>query len=138
MIDWGWVSRELGAAGGQVSEPPYEAVVMLLQIMEKYELNDAEKDFVISSFGSLVRGHSLPRLNEEFENWKSCQAGDYMIGDTVRVKSSGYSGEHGMWHNGKRGKIIGTRNNSVVVRYDEESAEDARHHSPDVLEVLVP
>lgn len=137
-IDWGWVSRELGATGAQANTPCSEAIVMMLEHLARYDLSDAEKEFVITSFSSLARGHALPRPDEEFEKWKPCVAGDYRIGDTVRVRSSAYIGELGMWHNGKRGKVIGTRNNSVVVRYDDESAEDARHHSPNVLEVLVP
>lgn len=137
-FDWAWVSRELAAAGSNGGTTANDAIVALLQELTSYDLTDAEKEFVVNSFASLVRGHALPRPNEQFENWKDCLPGDYAIGDTVRVRAAAYHGEHGMWHNGKRGKVIGTRNNSVIVRYDEENAEDARYHDPNALEVLVP
>lgn len=137
-FDWAWVSRELAAAGSPGGTPSNEAVVDLLSLLTKHDLTDQDKDFVVTSFATLTRGHALPRLHEELERWKPCLPGDYRVGDTVRVRSSAYHGEQGMWHNGQRGKIIATRNNSVIVRYDGTTAEEARYHAPNALEVLVP
>lgn len=136
--NWEWIRRELAATGCEAGTVSHKAIYELVTRLEWYTLTDAEKEFVVDSFASLARGHALPRPTEELENWKECVPGDYMIGNTVRVRPSAYQGEHGMWHNGKRGKVIGSRNNSVVVRYDNESAEEACHHSPAALEVLVP
>lgn len=136
-IQWAWVSRELAAAGCTMNTPANAAVVNLLGVFSDEDLTDAEREFVIDAFARLALGQALARPSEAMEEWKDCVPGDYQVRDTVRVRSAAYQGEHGMWHNGRRGRIVGTRNNSVIVVYDGDNAEQAVHHSPNSLEVLV-
>jgi hypothetical protein len=135
---WGFVSKQLAEV--RANEPVAAVTVELLRTLESeteaWELTDAEQQTVLDYVQKLSQGHSLG-AEEADENWGPVVPGEYNIGDTVRVKSDAYTGDHGLRHNGKRGRIIAVHQSKTVVLYDDApNSEESFFHEPYNLERL--
>lgn len=138
-IDWGWVSRELGAL--EVSRPVNDtvgnALAKIAEDRERFGLTDDDVRLVLDLVHKLALGHSVAPPKQE-EKWGPVVPGAYRIGDTVRVKSEAYDGERGIKHNGKRGRAVAARDGFVICVYDDALSVDIQYrHLPDKLQRLV-
>lgn len=132
---WGWVSKQLEASA--LDQPTKDAVVYVLERLRKEELDDDQELRALQAAVELVQGHSIEVARAE-ERWGPVVPGYYAVKDTVRVKKDAFGGDLAREHNGKRGRVVATRNGFVVVVLDESpSSEIQMHYRPEHLERLI-
>ncbi len=136
---WGFVSTQLN--GVEPSASLRDATVYMLREMEKqtdlHELSDEDCITVLSYVSKLAQGHALIGETPD-ERWGDVIPGEYSVGDTVRVRADAYTGDHGLRHNGKRGRITAVHQAKTVVLYDDAAtSEESFYHEPFNLQRLV-
>lgn len=118
-----------------------DSVVQLLEVWETLKHRDEVSEDVIDTFKHLATGH--PIFIEETLNltgeWIPVQPGQIKLTDIVRVHSDAYTGDIGILHNGRIGRVVGLRSGNVIVKSIDNKPPDidGAHHSPHVLDKLV-
>lgn len=138
-IDWGWVSRELGALepGYKVNEVVTGTLAKLAEEKTRLGLTDDELRNCLDIIHKLALGHSIAPTKKE-ERWGPVIPGEYRIGDTVRVKPKAYDAERGVLHNNRRGRVVAARDGKVLVVYDDALSADIQYrHDPQKLQRLL-
>lgn len=130
--EWGWVSKQLEAS--TLDQQTKDAVVYVLERLRKEEISDEQEVAALKAAVELVQGHSIAVALKD-ERWGPVVPGDYKVKDTVRVRANAFEGEMGQLHNGKRGRVVASRNGFVVVVLDDSpSSEIQMHYKPEHLE----
>lgn len=85
---------------------------------------------------SLAQGHNIAPEDPN-STWVQAKPGMLVIRDYVRVRNDAYSGETGLMHNGKEGRITAIRYGDIHVLYEGATGSDTVRHSPHALEKRV-
>lgn len=130
--EWGWVSKQLESTDfDQVTK---DTVVYVLELIRKEDLTDDQERNVLNTALKLAAGHSVAKTPED-ERWGPVIPGAYAVRDVVRVRDNAFEGELGTRHNGKRGRVVATRNGLVMVVLDDSpSSEIQMQYKPEHLE----
>lgn len=136
-IDPQWASEQLAKARVRVDVA--SSVMSLLEAWSKASLPLESADQALTAFSSLARGHALVHEDSGEETWVQAMPGYLVVGDEVRVKVDAYTGNTGVLHNGRRGRIVGIRYGDIIVNTtdDREPQLVGSHHSPYALEKRV-
>ena len=130
--EWGWVATQL--AGAQHDQATKDAVVFVLETLRKQDLTDEQEQAALHAARELAAGHSIAQ-EETKERWGPVIPGAYAVKDIVRVKSNAFDGDLGRRHNGKRGRVVASRNGLVMVVLDDSpSSEIQMRYKPEHLE----
>jgi len=135
VVNRAWVREQLTLIGA--SAPVYNAVNRLLDVAAGF--TERERDLAIDAFIKLIKGEALyvEPDNDDHTAWAPAQRGFLNVGDVIRVKTSAYASDAGIFHNGRVGKIVAIRYGDIIVRYidgREPNPDTGARHSPDVLE----
>lgn len=136
---WGWVSIQLHKVGAsdRVQEVTAQMMRRFDELADEFLLSDEERVNVLTYVRKLHVGNALIEDSPD-ERWGDVVPGSYNVGDTVRVREDAYPGEHGMRHNGKRGRVIGVAQAKAIVLYDDaKNSEESFYHEPEKLQRLV-
>lgn len=135
-LDMKWIKEQLQAA--KVRKPVGDATMKLIETIDEIELDDEQREQVIEMFAKLARGHAHIKVNKK-EVWIAARPGDIRVADEIRVRADAYTGELGMFHNGRRGVVVGVRYGDIIVKTNDgkEPVLDGVHYKPQDLEKLV-
>ena len=130
--DWGWVSKQL--AETDADQETRDAVVYVLELLRKQNLSDDQEKRVMTLASRLAAGHAVA-VTPKNDRWGPVIPGAYAIKDVVSVKADAFDGELGQRHNGKRGRVVASRNGFVMVVLDDSpSSEIQMRYKPEHLE----
>lgn len=121
-------------------QPTQAGVEKLLETLNAMQLSESASNAVTATFVRLARGIALVAEQATVDEvWEQARPGNIVMGNEVRVKTDAYSGNLGMAHNGRRGKIVGIRYGNIYVKYTDgrENTIEAMHHKPTALEKRV-
>jgi hypothetical protein len=116
--DWARQQFELARVRVKVGQP----VLDLLEHWNDMEFDGTseEREEILAIFEKLAAGHSLvPEAPDEV--WVEAVAGFLRVGDVVRVRHDAFDGEAGVYHNGRRGKVVAIRGNAIFRSTDDRS-----------------
>jgi hypothetical protein len=132
-IDNNWVLEQMQASRVRVGSG--KAVLALLKTWESIDEDYDLQVEAIDVFCKLALGHVILEKNDD-EVWGPAQPGFMSVGDEVRVKADAFSGDTGVLHNGRRGKIVAIRHGDIIFRStdDKEPLLESVHYSPYNLE----
>jgi hypothetical protein len=132
-IDNNWVIEQMQASRVRVGSG--NAVLALLKTWESVDEDYDLQVEAIDVFCKLALGHAIIEKNED-EVWGPAQPGFMSVGDQVRVKADAFSGDTGVLHNGRRGKIVAIRHGDIIFKSTDgkEPLLDSVHYSPYNLE----
>jgi hypothetical protein len=132
-IDKDWASAQMAEA--KIKKSIGASVMILIEAWEM--LRHAEKDSqeVLDLFSRLAMTKALVEENPE-QTWVDARPGFIKVGDIVRVKQDAYTGNTGVMHNGRLGKVVAVRYGDVIFRSTDGKQPfiDGTHHSPYKLE----
>lgn len=132
-ITYEWAEQQLKKV--KASPEVAGAVLPLIDYWLEQGIPENEAEAVLTVFRELAQGHSLvPEAPEE--TWVPMQRGFFKVGDKVRVKHDAFSGENGLTHNGRRGRIVAIRSGDIIFRSEDDLKPflDGVHYPPDKLE----
>lgn len=136
-IDIDWVKQQFAAA--QVTQAVGTATLRLFEVWNTMNHTNKTAEETVKVFSKLALG--LPLVAEEDPGegaWVPCMPGAIKLADTVRVKSDAYTGEVGVMHNGRVGRVVGIRSGDIIVKTtDSRPVIDGAHYSPHQLEKWV-
>jgi hypothetical protein len=132
-ININWVKTQFEAAKVKINTG--NAVLDLLKYWETMKLTEPQKKDVIAVFSKVALGISLVETNKD-EIWIPAQPGQISIGDLVRVKNDGYSGDLASIHNGRPGTVVAIRSGDIIVDITDllDPVLKGVHYRPNVLE----
>lgn len=134
--EWGWISKQLAASPHD--QAVKDAVVYVIERLRKEDLTDEQEATVMNVATRLVSGHSIAPATAAGERWGPVIPGEYQVKDVVRVRSNAFDGDIGQQHNGKRGRVVASRNGFVMVVLDDSpSSEIQMRYKPEHLERLI-
>jgi len=136
-VNYDWAKQQFMAAG--VRQQVGDAVLELLRTWETFDLPANMAQDARDVFNHLSGEESLIKTPLD-ETWVQCYAGGQaMKGDTVRVKHNAFTGEAGVVHNGRVGRITGIRSGDVIFRSTDglEPFLDNTHYPFSALEKRV-
>lgn len=109
-------------------------VLDLLELTRDADIPDNISEEVYEVFAKVSRGIAL--VEETDEVWTEAVRGELLVNDIVRVKVDGFTGELGMIHNGRVGKIVAIRSGDIIVTMSDGRSPElvGTHYQPNVLE----
>lgn len=132
-----WVKEQLQAV--KARRAVGETLLRLLDTWEELEddLNEQLVNEVLQYFGPLAKRHAL--VTEATKTWLPAGPGNIKVGDEVRVSLTAYTGDLGVIHNGRTGKVVAIRYGDVIVNSTDgkEPKLDGTHYSPHLLEKAI-
>jgi hypothetical protein len=138
FVDEIWVQDQLDGAG--IDKPTQDVVKTLLSSWDGMEVPDNLQEgsalaTLIETFATLAQGHGLRPVETE-EVWVPVQRGFVHTGDEVRVRHDAFDGKVGLYHNGRRGKVVAVRSGDIVFRSTDTISPpiDGARYQPDKLE----
>lgn len=133
-----WVKEQLQAV--KARRAVGETLLRLLDTWEELEEDLSEQlvNEVLQYFAPLAKRHAL--VNEPDKTWLPAGPGNIKVGDEVRVSLTAYTGDLGVVHNGRIGRVVAIRYGDVIVNSTDgkEPTLDGTHYSPHVLEKAIP
>jgi hypothetical protein len=138
MTDSQWLAEQLEA--GRVSQPVGTAVLRLMEVWSTMTHTDKTAQETIDVFAKLAMGHALVDPEPTpVGQWVDVHPGFVRVADVVRVKADVYSGDLGIMHNGRVGKVVAIRSGDVIVNTTDGRSPklEGAHYSPFSLEKFV-
>ena len=135
-IDMDWIKEQL--TNKKPKKVVGDSVIKLMEAWNKLpDASEENKRAILDIFSKLSLSHSIVPQNPD-ERWIPAQAGQLIVGDTIRVRSDAFSGANGVLHNGRRGKIVGVRYGDIIVKTTDGKVPvlDGTHYPPNLLEKL--
>jgi hypothetical protein len=121
-----WAAEQLSAAeivpsAGMRAQTVRNCVLALSRTfgdMNFTVAGDGVRDEVLTLFGKLARGESLPVAGADLR-WVSARQKTPSIGETARVRSTAFAGDQGILYNGRLGRIIFMRNGRIGIAFED-------------------
>jgi cation transport ATPase len=133
-VDYEWVKQQLTLAKAKVKIG--NAILKLLEVWETIpDMDERSTAEIFDMLGKLTQNHAL--VEEESDGvWVQAMAGQLIVGDRVRVKTSAFTGIDGKIYNGRVGRIVAVRTGRIVFRSTDEKVPliDGTHFFPEALE----
>lgn len=136
-VNYDWVKTQFTAAG--VQQGVGDTVLKLLAVWEDVDVPENMLKDSLEFFSKVALQHSLINTPVN-ETWvQAYSGGTSLVGRTVRVRNNYFTGDAGIIHNGRKGRVTAIRSGDVIVRSidDLEPFLDNVHYSFEALEVLV-
>jgi hypothetical protein len=133
-VDYNWVKEQLTLSKKRVKIG--NAILKLLETWEEIpEMDTKSTEEIFDALGKLAQNHALV-AGESDGVWVQAMAGQLIVGDRVRIKSTAFTGTEGKLYNGRVGRIVAIRTGRIVFRSNDnkEPLIDGTHFFPDVLE----
>jgi hypothetical protein len=141
-LDINWVKAQLEGA-----RVPIPVGVATLRLVEAWnECTGLEEHTAAQTseiFAKLARGHAIysPPPPPDFDNAEFFDAvpGFISVGDIVRVKPDAFSGDAGVIHNSRLGRVVAVRFGDIIVKSIDgiEPEIDGAHYSPHHLQKML-
>lgn len=141
-VDIEWVKSQL-----ENSRVPIPVGVSVMRLIEAWnecpELDEATVIKTISLFSDLAQGKAVysPPPPPQYENAEffDAAAGFISVGDIVRVKKDAFTGDAGIIHNSRLGKVVAVRFGDIIVKSIDgiEPEIDGAHYSPYHLQKML-
>lgn len=113
-VNYDWAKAQMTGAG--VRQGPGDAVLELLKTWEKISLSAELAADAVEVFTSLAKQEALIKTPGDQVWVQSTPGGGTRTGDIVRVKHNAFTGEAGLIHNGRLGKVVAIRSGDVIFR----------------------
>jgi len=141
-VDIEWVKTQL-----EHSRVPIPVGTSVLKLIESWnECQGLDEQMVIKTielFSDLAQGKAVyaPPPPPEFENaeFYDAVAGFIGVGDIVRVKKDAFTGDAGVVHNSRVGRVVAVRFGDIIVKSIDgiEPEIDGAHYSPYHLQKML-
>lgn len=129
-----WIREQLQAV--KARRAVGDTLLKLLDVWESLEekLSDQLKQEVLQYFSQLAMRHSL--VEDKERTWLPAGPGQIRVGDEVRVAPTAFTGDLGMLHNGRIGRVVAVRYGDVIVNSTDgkEPVLDGTHYPPQALQ----
>lgn len=129
-----WAKSQLAAA--KVPAQVGKSVAALVDLFDGHTFpNQEQRDQAADLFAKLAKEEALVDMDEDV--WTPVQVGFMIqVGDTVRVRANAFSGDAGLLHNGRIGRVLAKRSGDIIVRTtDDRPVLDGAHYPPSALEI---
>ena len=141
-VDIEWVKTQL-----ENSRVPIPVGVSVLKMIESWnecpELDEAMIEKTLDLFLNLAQGKAVysPPPPPQYEDGEffDAVAGFIGVGDIVRIKKDAFTGDAGVIHNSRIGKVVAVRFGDIIVKSIDgiEPEIDGAHYSPYHLQKLL-
>lgn len=136
-VNYEWVADQLTQK--KTRKVAGDAVMSLLKAWESLRLSDTEAKETAEAFSKLAMGVPIVDQAKPEEVWVEARPGAIKVGDEIMVKPDAFVGDHGVMHNGRRGRIVAIRYGDIIVNSIDGIEPELRgtHYSPSHLLKLV-
>lgn len=136
-VNFDWVKNQLEEA--KVSQAVGTSVIRLLEVWDTMNHTGETATATAETFSKLALGHVLVAQTVPEGTWVQATPGFIRVSDIVRVRPDAFTGEVGIIHNGRLGRVVGVRSGDIIVKSTDglEPELDGAHYSPHALEKLM-